>query len=255
MYTAYIELLRDPTKGVSSSQHSRDIYHHSALIIEHLSQSKHPRSAPSYDFVSTICTLKQICNTKKMSKFELIQKLIPQIIIELRNYHKTNMLKEYAIPECQTPHAKSLFSSAPATSDVIITQPEPKSFIVDKKDCKVPTQSVVASGRIPLVGTKHFQSIKQYNEFVTVGQHPINASPCVCPSKIFCKGEQLLVYEEWQQYIPTNGQKTWYVCRRRRKPSSDLSHSSSMVPKKRKSRSASAKGVFDTQAAAAFTES
>ena len=211
MYATYIALLRDSvdnTNPTSSKDDNEEKSRVGSRIIQHLSQWQGGRHAPSHDTVRTICTLKQLHYTKKQSKYQLLQKLIPSIITDLVRFRTNNNLKEYVAPYRSTDHAINIF---PSITAVVITQPS--GFTQ-----KTSTQSKIDAHNIPAVGTKVFKSMSEYRAFVRVGKHFAHASPCVCPSKIVWKEHQLLVYEEWQEYKRCESIIRFTCRRRRQKP-------------------------------------
>ena len=66
----------------------------------------------------------------------------------------------------------------------------------------------------PIVGVKHFDSVREATFYLRCGTHPTQASPCVVREHL--DPTYALVYEKWQRVLSKDKRcQQWFRCRRR----------------------------------------
>ena len=169
-YSKYIAFLQAKEDENISRQERLKI----ATLIKCASHWKGGRyAAPQKGDIEKILRLKGQAVDSTDNKFELFQKLIMHLRQSVRGKDG------YVDPIPQTPAARHLFEKP---QSLVITTPA-VSWITDKSN--IP----------PVVGTRRFQSLQDFNEFMVLGQHPTNSSPCVPAAQV--DWSHAMVYEEW----------------------------------------------------------
>ena len=145
-------------------------------IVKHACYWKGARNAPKNVHVKSLLRLLGIRFTNDAGKLDHLQKLIANLrgIIG-------DQLPRWSEPIPKTAAAKLLFSF---TSDPVVYTPA------------IP--GIATPGPPPVVGVRKFANVEEFAEFMELGQHPTNASPCVPTRKV--DWAYPMVYEEWSQH-------------------------------------------------------
>ena len=138
-------------------------------LIRHACYWKGGQAAPRKEYIVRVLRLKGQVVSDSDTKFEVYQQLLTYLLSNLRGKDA------HTEPIPRTPVAKLLFN--------------PPDNVIH-----VPATSVNKNVPPPVVGTRRFPSVDEFNRFMVLGQHPTNASPCIPAAKV--DWTHPMVYEE-----------------------------------------------------------